>query len=180
MIIFMQYYPAAGHNPHVTVLKPVASILSGKETQPISYLPTFTESKQSFSYLHSFTESTSHFHICENNSQFHTCLLSRKATSIFIFAYRKVNEKQLSHFSYFSYLPIVRKTNQPFSCLPTVRETNQPFSCLPTVQKTNQPFYFIPSGESSAYLKQIKGILSAVKKYRIFSLVTDTIFIFSL
>ena len=40
--------------------------------------------------------------------------------------------------------------------------------------------YFIPSSESSAYLKQIKGILSAVKKYRIFSLVTDTIFIFSL
>ena len=41
-------------------------------------------------------------------------------------------------------------------------------------------FYFIPSSESSAYQKQIKGILSAVKKYRIFSLVTDTIFIFSL
>ena len=41
-------------------------------------------------------------------------------------------------------------------------------------------FYFIPSSESSAYLKQIKCILSAVKKYRIFSLVTDTIFIFSL
>ena len=40
--------------------------------------------------------------------------------------------------------------------------------------------YFIPSSESSAYLKQIKSILSAVKKYRIFSLVTDTIFIFSL
>ena len=40
--------------------------------------------------------------------------------------------------------------------------------------------YFIPSSESSAYLKQIKCILSAVKKYRIFSLVTDTIFIFSL
>ena len=39
---------------------------------------------------------------------------------------------------------------------------------------------FIPSSESSAYLKQIKCILSAVKKYRIFSLVTDTIFIFSL
>ena len=42
------------------------------------------------------------------------------------------------------------------------------------------PSYFIPSSESSAYLKQIKCILSAVKKYRIFSLVTDTIFIFSL
>ena len=41
-------------------------------------------------------------------------------------------------------------------------------------------FYFIPSSESSAYLKQIKCILSTVKKYRIFSLVTDTIFIFSL
>ena len=41
-------------------------------------------------------------------------------------------------------------------------------------------FYFIPSSESGAYLKQIKCILSAVKKYRIFSLVTDTIFIFSL
>ena len=38
--------------------------------------------------------------------------------------------------------------------------------------------YFIPSSESSAYLKQIKGILYAVKKYRIFSLVTNTIFIF--
>ena len=46
--------------------------------------------------------------------------------------------------------------------------------------KTNIVFYFIPSSESSAYLKQIKCILSAVKKYRIFSLVTDTIFIFSL
>ena len=28
--------------------------------------------------------------------------------------------------------------------------------------------YFIPSSEFSAYLKQIKVILSAVKKYRIF------------
>ena len=34
--------------------------------------------------------------------------------------------------------------------------------------------YFIPSTESSAYLKQIKGIMCAVKKYRIFSLVTNT------
>ena len=34
--------------------------------------------------------------------------------------------------------------------------------------------------ESNAYLKQIKVILSAVKKYRIFSLVTNTIYIFSL
>ena len=46
--------------------------------------------------------------------------------------------------------------------------------------KSNKYLYFIPSSESSAYLKQIKCILSAVKKYRIFSLVTDTIFIFSL
>ena len=46
--------------------------------------------------------------------------------------------------------------------------------------KTIYRIYFIPSSESSAYLKQIKCILSAVKKYRIFSLVTDTIFIFSL
>ena len=45
---------------------------------------------------------------------------------------------------------------------------------------TKNSLYFIPSSESSAYLKQIKCILSAVKKYRIFSLVTDTIFIFSL
>ena len=42
------------------------------------------------------------------------------------------------------------------------------------------PFYFITSSEFNAYLKQIKVILSAVKKYRIFSLVTDTIYIFSL
>ena len=41
-------------------------------------------------------------------------------------------------------------------------------------------FYFISSGEFNAYLKQIKFILSAVKKYRIFSLVTNTIYIFSL
>ena len=40
--------------------------------------------------------------------------------------------------------------------------------------------YFIPSSEFNAYLKQIKAILSAVKKYRIFSLVTNTIYIFSL
>ena len=33
---------------------------------------------------------------------------------------------------------------------------------------------------SIAYLKQIKVILSAMKKYRIFSLVTNTIYIFSL
>ena len=41
-------------------------------------------------------------------------------------------------------------------------------------------FYFIPSSEFNAYLKQIKVILSAVKKYRIFSLVTNMIYIFSL
>ena len=40
--------------------------------------------------------------------------------------------------------------------------------------------YFIPSSEFNTYLKQIKVILSAVKKYRIFSLVTNTIYIFSL
>ena len=37
--------------------------------------------------------------------------------------------------------------------------------------------YFIPSSEFNAYLKVI---LSTLKKYRIFSLVTNTIFIFSL
>ena len=41
-------------------------------------------------------------------------------------------------------------------------------------------FYFIPSSEFNAYLKQIKVLLSAVKKYRIFSLVLNTIYIFSL
>ena len=46
--------------------------------------------------------------------------------------------------------------------------------------KVNIFFNFIPSSEFSAYLKQIKVILSAVKKYRIFSLVTNTIYIFSL
>ena len=51
------------------------------------------------------------------------------------------------------------------------------YAALPKIRNT---FYFIPSSESSAYLKQIKGILSAVKKYLIFSLVTNTIFIFSL
>ena len=48
------------------------------------------------------------------------------------------------------------------------------------IDNVDTTFYFIPSSESSAYLKQIKCILSAVKKYRIFSPVTDTIFIFSL
>ena len=46
--------------------------------------------------------------------------------------------------------------------------------------KYNIRFYFIPGSEVNAYLKQIKVILSAVKKYRIFSLVTNTIYIFSL
>ena len=32
----------------------------------------------------------------------------------------------------------------------------------------NKAFYFIPSSDFNAYLKQIKVILSAVKKYRIF------------
>ena len=41
-------------------------------------------------------------------------------------------------------------------------------------------FIFIPCSEFNAYLKQIKVILSEVKKYRIFSLVTNTIYIFSL
>ena len=41
-------------------------------------------------------------------------------------------------------------------------------------------FYFIPRSEFNAYLKQIKVLLSAVKKYRIFSLVMNTIYIFSL
>ena len=40
--------------------------------------------------------------------------------------------------------------------------------------------YFIPSSEFNAYLKQIKVILPAVKKYRIFSLVINTTYIFSL
>ena len=41
-------------------------------------------------------------------------------------------------------------------------------------------FYFIPSSEFNAYLKQVKVMLPAVKKYRIFLLVTNTIYIFSL
>ena len=39
-------------------------------------------------------------------------------------------------------------------------------------------FTFNPSSEFSAYIKQIKVVLSTVKKYRIFSLVTNTIYIF--
>ena len=40
--------------------------------------------------------------------------------------------------------------------------------------------YFIQSSEFNAYLKQLKVILSAVKKYLIFSPVMNTIYIFSL
>ena len=40
-------------------------------------------------------------------------------------------------------------------------------------EKCKKNIYFIPSGEFNAYLKQIKVILSAVKKYHIFSLVTN-------
>ena len=46
--------------------------------------------------------------------------------------------------------------------------------------KLKNLIYFITSSEFNAYLKQIKAILSAVKKYRIFSLVMNTIYIFSL
>ena len=40
----------------------------------------------------------------------------------------------------------------------------------PSNKKENKStlFHFIPSGEFSAYLKQLKGILCTVKKYRIF------------
>ena len=76
---------------------------------------------------------------------------------------------------------MVRLTDRPDMTLDVYRgrktTTQQQQSKLVGVSRT---FYFIPSSESSAYLKQIKCILSAVKKYRIFSLVTDTIFIFSL
>ena len=47
-------------------------------------------------------------------------------------------------------------------------------------QNENSRVYFILSSEFNAYLKQIKWIMSAVKIYRIFSLVTNTIYIFSL
>ena len=40
--------------------------------------------------------------------------------------------------------------------------------------------FFIPRNEFNVYLKQIKVILSAVKKYRIYSLVTNTILFYSL
>ena len=44
-------------------------------------------------------------------------------------------------------------------------------------EKVKYPL-FIPSSEFNAYLKQIKVVLTTVKKYRIFSLVTNTIYIF--
>ena len=49
---------------------------------------------------------------------------------------------------------------------------------LSLCQKLITQLFFIPSSEFNAYLKQIKVILSAVKKYRIFSLVTNTIHMF--
>ena len=55
----------------------------------------------------------------------------------------------------------------------TFRQTSQ------AVMK-NIRLYFIPSSEFNAYLKQIKVILSAVKKKSFFSLVTNMIYIFSL
>ena len=45
---------------------------------------------------------------------------------------------------------------------------------------TRKAIYFIPSSEFKAYLKQLKVLLSVVKKYCIFSLVTNTIYIFPL
>ena len=52
-----------------------------------------------------------------------------------------------------------------------------------TILKRTSPevkcFYFIPISEFNAHLKQTKVILSAVKKYRIFSLVINTIYIFT-
>ena len=44
--------------------------------------------------------------------------------------------------------------------------------------KTRSPIYFILSGGFNAYmyLKQIKAILTTAKKYCIFSLVTNTIY----
>ena len=45
-------------------------------------------------------------------------------------------------------------------------------------KRYNITFYFILNSEFNAYLKQIKAILSTVKKYSIFSLVTNTIYTF--
>ena len=44
----------------------------------------------------------------------------------------------------------------------------------------DRAFYFIPSSEVNAYLPLIKVLMFTLKKYRIFSLVKNTIFIFSL
>ena len=52
------------------------------------------------------------------------------------------------------------------------------FSSLVVTELTD--FYSIPSSEFNAYLKQIKVILSTVKKYPIIPPVTNTIYIFSL
>ena len=46
---------------------------------------------------------------------------------------------------------------------------------LKTIRR-DKNIYFIPSSEFNAYLKHIKVILSAVKKYRNFSLVTSTLY----
>ena len=59
----------------------------------------------------------------------------------------------------------------------TIKQLERDFKIM-TIN--NITFYFIPSSEFNAYLKQIKVILSAVKRYRFFSLVTKTIYIFSL
>ena len=65
-----------------------------------------------------------------------------------------------------------------------IKELMFPFIDVCLVMKpvviVDKNLYFIPSSEFNAYLKQIKVILSAVKKYRIFSLVMNTIYIFSL
>ena len=50
--------------------------------------------------------------------------------------------------------------------------------CENNNNNNNMQFYFILSSEFNAYLKEIKMILFTVKKYRIFSLVTNTIYIF--
>ena len=63
---------------------------------------------------------------------------------------------------------------------PHVKELHHPMKSNQQIVQVNISFYFIPSCEFNAYLKQIKVILSAVKRYRILSLVTNTIYIFSL
>ena len=61
------------------------------------------------------------------------------------------------------------------------------YNVYPTLSKrpwrlndVGKTFYFIPRSEFNVYPKQIKVILSAVKRYRIFSLVTNTLYIFAL